>query len=282
MIFRPFGPGGWRPEDFRLIAEDAVIANTHYVEIAHLAANPEMSETFYVDPALDDVIIFKTGQDTVEGSVPNPPPSEDTDRFALEIEYQLDRDRGWAPTRWKAKCPHYMAAQFYVNTVTALSVKETFPAETFAPGFAPHTVVFDSRTSEKYVIADDGSKANVLKFDSDKSLRIHELLESRTGFTIDPQPLKDALDFIATRYDFRMLFDDKAFAQRKIKTGVEVACKQSGIRLRELLRKLLGQVDRSADFKIENGVLRIEPVDWVDYNPHKPPPTAPREKARAK
>jgi hypothetical protein len=280
MIFRPFGPEGWRPEEFRLVAEDVVVDNAHYVKIGRIPASKSSQETYFVDAARDDVIAF-AGDVREEVSVGNEPPIHNNKKFALAIEYQRDRDWSWVPVRWKVNFPANFAPRTSVNTVTGLTINEMFPPETFALNFAPRTVVFDRRTREQYVIADDGSKTNVLRFDSDKSLRIDELLESRTDFTIEPQPLKDALSFLAARYQIAILFDAKAFETRKIASTVEVTCNESGIKLRELLSKLLRQVDKSVDFKIENGVLRIAPVDWIDFNPAKPL-TAPKGKDTAK
>ncbi len=281
MIFRPFDLEGWRPEAFRLIAEDAVVDNVHYVKIARIAANPNSSETYYVDPARDDVIVF--GEEFFAFAVRYQRPVN-PQLFAFEIEYQHDRDWSWVPVRWKLKSPRYRydASEVSVNTVTGLTINETLPAETFALNFAPRTVVFDRRTREQSVIADDGSRTSVLRFDSDKSLRIQELLDSRTDFTIEPEPLRDALDFIATRYEFPILIDEKAIEQKKIATTVEVRCDESGIKLRELLRKLLRQVDKSVNFKIENGVLRIalEPNSISIEAAPKPAPS-PKEKNSA-
>jgi beta-lactamase regulating signal transducer with metallopeptidase domain len=272
MIFRPFGFEGWRPKDFRLIAEDAVVGNAHYVKIARMHPNKSVHETtYFVDPARDDVIV-SAGDFWAEAVFRNEPPIDKTQMFALAIEYQRDRDWGWVPVRWKVNSPANVASQA-VNTVTGLTINETFPAETFAMNFPPGTAVIDRRTREQYVIADNGSKTSVSTLDSDKSLRIYEALESRTDFTIDPQTLKDALRFIHSRYRIAILIDDKAFEERKIASTIEVTCNQSGIKLRELLTKLLGQVDKSVGFKIQNGILVIEPhLDWIDFDPTKPLP----------
>jgi hypothetical protein len=227
--------------------------------------------TYFVDPARDDVIV-SAGEFWAEAVFGNEPPIDKTQMFALAIEYQRDRDWGWVPVRWKVNSPANVASQA-VNTVTGLTINETFPAETFAMNFPPGTAVIDRRTREQYVIADNGSKTTMSTLDSDKSLRIYEALESRTDFTIDPQTLKDALRFIHSRYRIAILLDVKAFEERKIASTIEVTCNQSGIKLRELLTKLLGQVDKSVGFKIQNGILVIEPhLDWIDFDPTKPLP----------
>ncbi len=277
MICRPFGPEGWRPEDFRLIAEDAVVGTAHYVKIGRIPASKSSQETYFVDAARDDVIAF-AGDVREEVGLGNEPPIPNDKKLALAIEYQRDRDWGWVPMRWKVNFPAKFAPRTSVNTVTGLTINETFPPETFALSFRPGTVVIDRRTREQYVIANNGSKADVRTFDSDKSLRIHEILESPIDYTVEPQPLKDALDFIAKRYEIAILIDDKAFEKSKITTTVEVSCNESGIKLREVLRKLLRQVGKFVEFKIENGVLVIEPGrDWIDVAPLIPPIELPKK-----
>jgi beta-lactamase regulating signal transducer with metallopeptidase domain len=259
MIYRPFGPEGWRPEDFRLVAEDVVLGGTHYVKLARVGADKNLNETYFVDPARDDVIVFG-GEFSEEVGFGSEPPIHKSQEFALQIDYQNDRDLGWVPLRWRLKYPQKLATQVFSDTVTGLTINETLPPETFAMNFAPGTVVIDRRTREEYVVPGNDVRSEKIRFDSDKSLRIHELLATRTQFAVDPQPLKDAIGFIATLYQIPILFDDKAFEDRSISTTVEVECKESGIRLRELLTKLLAQADPSVDFKIQDGVLRIAPA----------------------
>jgi beta-lactamase regulating signal transducer with metallopeptidase domain len=256
MIFRPFGPEDWSPEDFRLIAEDVVVDTAHYVKIARIAEKPGLSETYYVDPARDDIAVFG-GEFSAQVGFGNEPPIYKTQMFAWEIEYQHDRDWGWLPVRWKLKSPQYMVSQASVNTVTGLTINETFPPETFAMNFDPGTVVIDRRTREEYMAQGKWPRTIRWTFDSDKSLRIYELLESRTDFTIDPQPPKDALSFIATRYQFDIRIDDKSFEERSNAPTAVVSCNESGIKLRALLTQLLQQVDKFVVLKIENGVLVI-------------------------
>ena len=276
MIFRPFGPASWRPEEFRLITQNAVVDNAHYVKIARMGADKNLHETYFVDPTRDDLIVFG-GEFRPEVAFGNEPPIYKTTMFRLAIEYQRDRDWGFVPMRWKVNSPPNVVWQASVNTVTGLTLNETLPPETFGMNFPPGTAVIDRRTREQYVVADNGSKTNVRKFDSDKSLRILEILETPTDFTVEPQPLKDALDFLATRYQIAIRIDEKAFHQRSITDSAEVTCNESGIKLRELLTKLLQQVAKdnrflshpiSVEFKIKNGVLVIEPgLDWIDVAP---------------
>ncbi len=83
-------------------------------------------------------------------------------------------------------------------------------------------------------------------------------------FNIEPQPLKDALDFIMGRYQIRIWID------RRIDSTTEVKAGCPGIKLRSLLTILLEECPGDLGFTIERDALQIDPA------PAQPEPVAPR------
>lgn len=72
-------------------------------------------------------------------------------------------------------------------------------------------------------------------------------------FTIEPQPLRDALDFVAARYQINIVIDPSVTSTIKVKIAAP------GIRLRSLLSILLEQFPNPVGFKIEDDALKIYP-----------------------
>lgn len=87
--------------------------------------------------------------------------------------------------------------------------------------------------------------------------RIQETLETNTEFTIEPEPLRDAIDFIAQRYQIPILLDRKNLEDAGIKTSAEVRLPYSGLKVRQALTLLLEQLAQPMSFDIREGVLWI-------------------------
>jgi hypothetical protein len=133
LTFRPFHPTlGWSPERCRVVSEDAMVGNVHCVAIQ--MDDFRHSETCWVDPARDNVIVFWEKSQRRTPSV------------SVTIEYQRDKAHGWIPSRWKRELagskPSAMATGEAI--VTRYAINEKLPAETFAPAFPPGTRVFDA------------------------------------------------------------------------------------------------------------------------------------------
>jgi hypothetical protein len=91
---------------------------------------------------------------------------------------------------------------------------------------------------------------------------IDEALDERSEFTIEPQALLDALDFIATRYRIPLTIDRKTMEEAGIDPVTEVAMKIPGMKLRNVLKMLLSP--KSLDFEIRDGALVITTHDEVE------------------
>ncbi len=93
--------------------------------------------------------------------------------------------------------------------------------------------------------------------------KIEAALESTTDFTIDPEPLKDALDWIAQRYQIPVLLDNKTLEDASIDISTEVKLSISGLKLRQALTLLLEEVPQPLGFDIQDGVLRITTIEKI-------------------
>lgn len=99
-----------------------------------------------------------------------------------------------------------------------------------------------------------------MKFDSLASLDLYETLEQTVDFKIDPEPLNDALNFIAQRYQIKVTIDAIAVRQGLIDPTIEVEITTPGLKLRQLLELLLKQSKRPLAFEVRNGALVFIPV----------------------
>jgi hypothetical protein len=90
---------------------------------------------------------------------------------------------------------------------------------------------------------------------SAKERKIQAALEMPVDFNIEPQSLKDALDFLGARYHIRIESDPL------MDSLIEVKGNFPGIKLRSLLSILLEQCPgQPLGFKIERDALKIAPV----------------------
>jgi hypothetical protein len=92
------------------------------------------------------------------------------------------------------------------------------------------------------------------KAESPKARAIREALEQQVDFNIAPQSLKDALDFVAARYQIKVVID------RSVASKIEVKGAFPGIKLRSLLSILLEDLPKPVGFKIEDDVLKFYSV----------------------
>jgi hypothetical protein len=91
--------------------------------------------------------------------------------------------------------------------------------------------------------------------------RIHDALHQPVDFFVEPQSLKDAIDFIAARYQIPILFDQKALDDANVDTTTEVKLNVSGITLHDALQLLLGQLSAPLNYDVTHGVLMVTTED---------------------
>jgi beta-lactamase regulating signal transducer with metallopeptidase domain len=254
---------GRRVLQFRIVAENAIVDGLRCIEIEKVNAG-RIRERCWVDPAREDVVVayeFQVGP---------------RDATKISIQYQLDRVHGWVPGRWTVK----RRGELSENAVTKFTINEQFPEQTFTLNVPPGTIVFDKRTSEEYRVAKDGSKSDVVKFDSPAILKIQQALESKTDFQIEPQSLKDAVDFIAARYQIPIVLNQRDFDAARIDIASEVKFQRAGVAVADVLKSLLVQCQKPAGFRIEDEVLKISPK-FVGQEPiHiRPAPVPPKSES---
>ena len=116
--------------------------------------------------------------------------------------------------------------------------------------------MLDKKLKRNHVVQKDGT----LKADSSGALGIYETLEQAVDFTIDPQPLKDALAFIAQRYLIKVTIDGEATRKGLIDPAIEVQTKTPAFQLKRLSKQLLAQSQKPLTYKVQNGEVLIVPA----------------------
>jgi hypothetical protein len=223
------------------------VADTRCVKLRcprkdHVASGA-IVETFWVDPARDDVIVgWARGAEAATSPL-------------VTIEYARSTEDGWLPTRWITTIPS--STRDSSGTATKITINERFPIDTFRLTFPPGTKVNDRKHSERYVIASDGSKTNVEKYYPLELETIYDSLAEKTDFVVDPEPLKDALEFIAQRYHIKVTIDAQAVGQGLVDPLTEVQTKKRGIKVKELIELLLEQSPKPLRYVIRNDVVTV-------------------------
>jgi hypothetical protein len=242
------GPAWASPAEFRLVTENAIRDNRHFVKLQRLNAAGVVIENLWVDPARGDVVAF------LEQTWRKRPIR------TLAFRYQHDPKRGWLPASWSiAREDGERTEPTNVAAVIDFTSNENFPAGTFAVKFPSGTTVFDETTKEQYRVAADGSKAELLKVDSPAALRIYQALQTKADFLIEPEPLKDALDTIAQRVGIPIVIDQKGFEDASIDMSTEVVINTKGLKVREILDSLSTQCPQRLRYRIRKDVLFVEP-----------------------
>ncbi len=143
--------------------------------------------------------------------------------------------------------------------MTALATNAIYPPDALRVTFPVGTIVFDRRTKEEYVIANDGSRRNASKFGSPKGLKLYDFLATPVDFNIEPEAITDALAFIAARYQINIIVDKLAFQRQGIDLTTEVSANLPGLPVRNVLWVLLGQVHKTVGFQIRDRLILVAP-----------------------
>ena len=94
--------------------------------------------------------------------------------------------------------------------------------------------------------------------------KIEAALDSAIDFVFEPQPLKDAVDFVAQRYRMPIIMDAKALEDASIDTSTEVKLNVQGLKLRQALVLLLQQLPQPLGFEIRDGVLWVTTIEKIN------------------
>jgi hypothetical protein len=129
------------------------------------------------------------------------------------------------------------------------------------PAASPHS---PNHPAARMTPAPSAAPEHPLSSDVGQHPRIEAALDSLVEFTIDPQPLKEAIDFIAQRYHIPILLDAKSLEDASIDTSTEVKLPYSGMKLRNMLKLLLEQLPQPLGFEIQDGVLSITTIEKIN------------------
>jgi hypothetical protein len=94
--------------------------------------------------------------------------------------------------------------------------------------------------------------------------RIIEALKASVDFQIQPQSLKDALEFIAAHYHIPIVIDRRGLADANFDLDTKVHVNIPGITLHEVLHWLFSQLNCPLDCEVRNGALLISTLDKLN------------------
>ncbi len=148
-----------------------------------------------------------------------------------------------------------------ISTVKSLEINKELPAETFQIHFPPGTAVAvdDGPTQEEYIVKPDGTNRTIFNLNP-ISPRLRKILMQQTDFTVEPEPLRDAIQFVRQRYAIAIAMDEASFRAAKIDTSLEVQEDTAAIRLWELLAWFSAQCPRPFGIFEQNGSLLLKPL----------------------
>jgi dihydropteroate synthase len=112
-------------------------------------------------------------------------------------------------------------------------------------------------SSRASAVAGLGEVDHPLSSDVGLDAKIAAALNAPVDFMIEPQALKDAMEFIAAHYQIPILFDQKALDDANVDVTTEVKCNVLGIRMRDMLNLMLDTLATPIAYEIRNGVLMI-------------------------
>jgi beta-lactamase regulating signal transducer with metallopeptidase domain len=248
LFARPFSVHGFNssPTKWRIVSENAVISNHHCVKLE--TTHGEFKDTVWADPSREDLIVGWERQ-----HAPGP-------TTLITFDYRRDAKQGWLPTAWTEAQTWGALRGMSEKTNLACSINESIPNETFAPAFPPETTLLDTRTLERYRISTTGAKVPIEKFDSPETLKIAKCLEQPVDFAISPEPMKDVFEFIAARYQIKVVIDP-AVEHAGVDTHREMEwATPPGLKLKDMLTALLKKAPKPLVYRVENGVLTILPA----------------------
>ena len=230
--------------DVKVLGENAIIGDRHCVKLRFPMKGTEMVDTLWIDPARDNVVVgWERG-------------TPDRSRRVCDDRVLRDKQHGWLPTRWYLARPSPPGDSF--ATATRIAINEQYPITMFRLTFPAGAQVEDRKLAQRYVMAADGSKTQIRMFIRLEMLEtIYDSLNRPTDFVVDREPLKDALEFIARRFQIKTAFDEAAVRQGRIDPSVEVETQKHGIKLKELLDVLLKQSPKPLRYEIRDDVVTV-------------------------
>ena len=176
--------------------------------------------------------------------------------FHVAISYRASSQFGWIPERWV--CRSVTGDELHCETTTS-AVNEELPADAFRIDFPPGALVFDLPSHREYVIASDGSRAPAPPFETVSSPVFKKALDAVEPFTIESEPIKDAVDFLCQYHKLPIDFDRPAFLKAGLNGDTQCQCDIKGLTMREQLRWLLAVLPKPIRLIEKKGELILTP-----------------------
>jgi hypothetical protein len=248
-VYRPSLRADLKPDQFTLVTEDALLEGLRCAKLRHRQG--QTLSSFWFDPRRGDALVF--WQWEVAGSVWS----------TLSLRYQSGNANGptRTPTGWTI---HNRDGSDDVSQVKTLEINNDLPADAFQIKFPPGTAVaVDLRgsTQEAYVVQPDGTKRPLFNLNTISSPQLRAALLQQTDFTIEPEPLRDAIDFLHNRYAIAIEMDAASFRKGKIDPSLEVQEDTAAIRFWAVLSRLSAQCPRPFGIFERKGGLVLKAID---------------------
>jgi hypothetical protein len=256
LVFRPLHALiGSQPSQFRVVTQHAIVDSVHCVKLERLRPGTAVVEHVWVDPARDDLPLL--WESTLHGSL----------WWRVAIQYrrvrtydlmQPEPPAPWVPERWTC---HYQSLPLALECeATEFNVNVGVPEQIFQIDFPARTLVFDETTRRQYVISSEGSRTPARPFESVQFPRFRRVFEKPNDLLFDPQPLKQAVEFLSRNFQIPLEIDERAFRDAGISPNVEVQCDVDGLTVLEEIRWLTAQCPKPIALVERNGRLVLEPV----------------------
>jgi hypothetical protein len=191
-------------------------------------------------------------------------------RFAKLAPRKLGRFRMRRSPRFVVRLAVVMAVSFALwpevralEAPAALFAQEA-PKKAQPPDTQPATPHSTSQPAIKPSTGGPTAIEHPLSSDVGQQPKIEAALDSTVDFTFEPQPLKDAVDFVAQRYRMPIIMDAKALEDASIDTSTEVKLNVQGLKLRQALVLLFQQMPTPLGFEIRDGVLWVTTIEKIN------------------
>jgi hypothetical protein len=245
-VYRPSLRISLNPERFRLVTEDAIVNGLRCTKLRGYDKKGWSLGSFWSDPHQGDALVYWDLD------------ASQTSKLPLALRYRIDKASGPTLAGWTDSQNDGSDA---ISTVKTLEINKEFPSETFQIPFPPGTAVAvdDGPTQEAYIVKPDGTKRSIFNLNP-FSPRLRTILMQTVDFSIEREPLRDAIDFVRQRYQITVAMDQASFRAAKIDPSQEVEDDTAGTRLWELLAWLSAQCPRPFGIFEQNGSLLLKPL----------------------
>lgn len=244
---RPASLGGFGRslEGWHIAGQNAVLENRHCLKLQ--SAEEGCVQTLWIDPNRDDVIAGWARTILSWSSL-------------TTIEYRLDRQTDWVPVRWTNIDESERGLPRDECLIVADTIDRPIAPKLLAVEFPPGSTILDKTRKERYVVAKDGSKANVLTCDTPESVELAQRLEQIVDFAVPRVALKDAIRLIAGRFILTARIDAETAKKGLIDPGCEVQLKATRIKLKDFVKRILAQSRKPLTYELREGALVVTPA----------------------